>query len=155
MQMCVLCSHGNVDLPTANIANQSTNDRNHQKYEAELVEFEKDKEAWKIKHGKVIPGEPKLMPVYYQCHCYQMACTGYNQGSCQECNACAPTIGKDGECPCKVCQCLCFGSILVSAMSVYSQHLNEPNTILTSTICFHLGSKSDRCDEAYLQEGPN
>jgi hypothetical protein len=108
MQLCVLCSHGNIDFPASNAPNQATSDRNHQQYETELAEFEADKDAWKAKNSKTKPVELKLMSVYYQCHCYQISCSGYKEGNCQEYKASPPTIGKDGKCPCEVGQCICL-----------------------------------------------
>jgi hypothetical protein len=37
MQLCVLCSHGNVDFPASNAPNQATNNQNCQQYETELA----------------------------------------------------------------------------------------------------------------------
>jgi hypothetical protein len=90
MQFCVLCSHEYVDLPGSKVTNHAANMHNREKYEQELEVYEKDKEAWKEKNKKGKPSEPKSLPVYFQCHCFQMSCSGYKQGTCEECNVNKP-----------------------------------------------------------------
>lgn len=115
-RVCLICGHEQVDEPQTNIVNLAANEALREKYVNEMAEFEQDQAAWKAKNNnKSSPKEPKYKAIVYQCHCHQMSCTGFQQGSCSECIANPPkSYGPNSECPCTICQCPCAAAVLVS-----------------------------------------
>jgi len=135
LRLCIFCAHEMVDCPNTNSANHTANAATRRKYEQEKAEYEADKDAWKSKHGKSKPAEPKYKPVYLQCHCAQMACSGFRQGTCEECKRNPPNVDGNGKCPCQICQCVCSASVLVSDASIQLQSTLSYACFLTETTC--------------------
>ena len=132
-QCCAFCGHDYVDEPNTNRHAVEENRKRMLAHENTIKEAEAKKargEQVVGANGKPItrsPNPPKLLPVYYLCHCFQQHSIrhdGSDQGSTCQIKCMDPETGKkyprdeNGLPTCPICCCMCQAAYKVGSHHV-------------------------------------